>query len=613
MATTYYYNNLAISLSADAVTYNNDLYVPSIVSGDLSIFSLSNNTYTKETYQLPELSEGFSSCSVDSSGNVWLAGWSGTVIEYPSGTSYNINDILTGTDVVNDIPYFIGISGNLYSIDSGTISGIASFPVSGTYYLEDINNTIYTLCPSNNSIESYTLSGNFSSYTVSGMTVPTTMALTASGNYIAVGGWNNSVFSSGYQDMVSSVLTNGDAYLIGVNKTNNTINYYAPTSINSNTFTLKESYTGSGAPQYINNTPNGSYLFVSDPTNNTLQIYENSLEQLTLESSFTIDNCSVVVPITNNTQALVCQPNLNTITPLEQAGLTWNTQATVSLTNPTGGISVSTTTAYVGTTNGFSLLSYNGSAWIVLSTTSLSYTPTSFAVDLNNNIYMSGTASGTSYITVIAGTSIVGEVSWTGNVEQIFIKDEQLFVLDSSTNVIYGFELLNAINNENIVINNVTFTQNTVSNQTYSLLPKTYFTNIPTSSIGIIETYFGFFVYSASSSFQLLLKQPYTLDNCVVPIISIYNGTSWVLTQSFPVNDTISALGFDTNNNLYATSRYNTLYTINPSTGGITASTTIPPYNSGQANVPLGISSLTYINSHLYATSSLLNGIIELF
>ena len=604
-------------LATSVAEYNNGLVVPNYLDSGLSTFI--NNTYASLTLPLENVGDvGYSSCSPDSNGNVWIAGYSYNVFKLGSdgnNVSYTLPSgaILTGTKVVSNIPYFVDTDGTLYTVSSGAVSSLGAFTHTGNIFLEALGNTLYTLSPSAGTVESYVLSGVFSSMTVSGITVPSVLTCSASGNYLAVSGTNDVVFPEGYNGMVSNTFSNGDNYVIGINKSSNTIDYYAPNSITNNTFYKKSTVSGSGAPEYISNTDNGLYIFVSDTTNGKVQIYQNALDNIDLDATFSISNCANVVPISNNAQALVCQTD--TITPLIMIGTSWSVQSSLSFTNPTGGICVTNTLAIIGTTNGFSLLNYNGSSWTVFSTTSLPFTPTSFAMDSNSHIYMSGTVSGTSYISVVSGTSIIGQVSWSGSVSSIRIMQDQLFALDSSTNTVYGFELLKAINVKNSsTLNSVVFTQITPTSTTlYSLLPKTYFTNIPSSTVGLVLTFFGMFIYSTASTYQVWLTLPYTLRNCTQSRISVYNGSSWAITTSFNTNDTVGALKFDVNNNLWAVNLSNTLSEIDPVNGTILSSTTIAPYDVAQTNVPLGISAMIYSGTHLYGVSSLLNGIVEIF
>ena len=109
----------------------------------------------------------------------------------------------------------------------------------------------------------------------------------------------------------------------------------------------------------------------------------------------------------------------------------------------------------------------------------------------------------------------------------------------------------------------------------------------------------------AAQTLRYTLGAPYQLQAVKNGQVGIYNtSTSGWTTTTLGPQFTPEAITFDPSGNVTVAALQNELFTI-ASSGGISAQRAVPVFTGQVANTPLGISSLSWINGHLYATSVL--------
>jgi hypothetical protein len=386
----------------------------------------------------------------------------------------------------------------------------------------------------------------------------------------------------GFTEFVMSPIAMG--MLVGINTTTNMLMMLME---KNDSWMVQQTITVT-APDYAEWTPNGEQLFINSTSNNEVQIYNMNANAFTLSQTLALTDAGSCSVTPNSLTALVCQPTQNQITIYDNSSNTWASGSVLAITSPTCVLALSDSSAVVTVASGYTYLNYSNGAWSVGASGSLSYTPNTIVQDNMGGLYAIGNSSTTGYLTAIFNGVVVGGASWSGSADSVLWSQGQILVADSAMQMVRVFALVNG-----------QFTQMN--------------TAMPPMGGGALtighSTLDDIFVANPTATNQYAFAQPYTLDNAQSSTASLYISGGWNNTV-LPCGEGVpTACTFDDAGYLWVATLSNNLYKIN--SGGIVSTQAIPQ-NGVQPNVvPIGISALMWDNSHLYATSCLEGGLIE--
>ncbi|MHB8391754.1 MAG: hypothetical protein ACYDBH_19615 [Acidobacteriaceae bacterium] len=572
----------ALARSVAVVTVSGSPALPDCYAP--SLYTVGSNGLVETTFS--GLTGGFGSSAADGNGGAWLCGYSGNLIDVTSalvtGSSYALpaNTTFTGCTVISGSPYIMASGGQAMTVSGGAIVDVTPAFTGPAWGLQEYNGTLYTLLPAAAEIGELALSsatsGTQSTLAIP-MTTPSCFAVSVSG-VIGVGGWSPVTLAYGFSAFSYAAGTVN--LLAGINQANNTVQTLISTKRN---FTVNQTLTGSGAPSGVAWTPTNEQLFVSDATNNVVTVYNLTGQTLASSHTFTVSGATSIAIIPNATQALICQPSKNLVTVLNNANNVWTSGSTVAITNPIAVLALSDTSAVVADGSGVSVLTNNSGTWSVTATAALAYTPTALAMDDVGGVYVVGVSGSTATLSVFFSQTLVGGLSWTGGAVSVLWRQGQIVVGDDTNSVARVIGLASG------------------SYQQFGSLAT------PATLLTIGAANESLFLSDQTQSYQCQFGAPYQLVRTESGSAAIYT-SSWSQTV-LGIGDRPTAAVFDASGNLWVATDNNTVYEIN---GGGIVSTVIVEQNDVQnQSVPVGISSLLWNSGHLYGSTCLKGGLVE--
>ena len=482
---------------------------------------------------------------------------------------------------ISDAPYMMRSDGRVMTIYAGQTTNVEPAFTGPAWGLEAVGSTLYTLLPATSQVGSLALSESLAgtqSLLTAPIAFPSCFAVSSSG-VIGVGGQQNNDLAYGFSGF--SYAGGTVSLLAGINTANNTVQTLSATNRN---YSVKQTLTGSGAPVAVAWTPNLEQLMTVDTTNNVVSVYGLTTGTLALSQSVSLTGGTAIAITPNSSEALVCQPSQNTITVLDNSSNTWSVGQSLAITDPLGIVLTSNTAGAAITGTGVSWLTYTSTAWSIASTSSLSYTPSAIVTDGLGGIYVIGNSGSTGYLSVFFGGVAVGGASWTGSANAILWWQGQIAIADNTSGTLRIFGLIGG-----------QYQQVSTAAMPGTLL-----------AIGMAVE--SIFLSNQTETYQCQYEQPYTLDRTVIGMVSVYSAGAWTTTM-LAVGEKPTAMTFDSSNNLWVAILENTVYEITSS--GI-ASTVVVNQNGKQPqNVPIGISDLLWSGGHLYASTCLAGGLVE--
>ncbi|MHB1952942.1 MAG: phage head spike fiber domain-containing protein [Sulfobacillus sp.] len=532
---------------------------------------------------------GFSSSAVDGIGGAWLCSYADTLTEVNAGlgtmNAYTLaaDTTYTGCTVVSGSPYVIASGGQVLTVSGSPGSALVDVTPAFTgpaWGLQEYNGTLYTLLAAAAEIGELALSsatsGTQSTLAIP-MTTPSCFAVSVSG-VIGVGGWSPVTLAYGFSAFSYAAGTVN--LLAGINQASNTVQTLVSAK---RSFTVNQTLTGSGAPSGVAWTPTNEQLFVSDATNNVVTVYNLSGQTLASSQTLTVSGATSIAIIPNAAQALICQPSKNLVTVLNNANNVWTSGSTVAITNPIAVLALSDTSAVVADGAGLSWLTNNSGTWSVTATAALAYTPTALAMDDVGGVYVVGVSGSVATMTAFFSETDVGSLSWTGGAVSVLWRQGQIVVGDNTNSLARVIGLASG------------------SYQQFGSLAT------PATLLTIGAANESLFLSDQTQSYQCQFGAPYQLVRTESGSAAIYT-SSWSQTV-LGIGDRPTAAVFDASGNLWVATDNNTVYEIN---GGGIVSTVVVSQNDGQnQSVPVGLSSLLWNSGHLYGSTCLKGGLVE--
>ena len=532
---------------------------------------------------------GFADGVSDGNGGLWVVGNTGFIADVTasgavdSGFVTPVNTAFTGVALSSGgVAYAMSSNGTIYAA-SGSSGATALSPSFNTLArgLLASGSTLYTILPTQQSIGTYDLATAASGAVSGTMTNPSCFAISASG-VLGVCGWADSTLMNGFTQFSMSPGTMG--MLVGLNTPNNQLMML----MDKNRTWMVQQTISINEPDYLAWTPNGEQLFVNSSASGVVQLYNMDVDRFNLAQTFTLSDAGAVVVIPNSLTAFVCQTPLNQITLFNASNNIWASGATIAINGPTDVYALSNTQVFATIAYGFAYINEANQVWSVGASGALSYTPTTITQDEFGILYVTGSSSTTGYLTAIASGVVLGGSSWAGSADDLLWIQGQLCVTDSTNSLVRIFGLING-----------QFTQmNTAPAPMGSPVP-----------IAVTDSGESIFVGGSTMSYQYQFAQPFTLQATQTSTASLYVSGGWNNT-ALGIGERPSACTFDDSGNLWVATQENNVYEIN--TGGIVSSQMVPQYGQQPQITPIGLSSLMWNNGHLYATSCLEGGIVEI-
>ena len=548
---------------------------------------------------------GFADGVSDGNGGLWVVGNTGFIADVTasgavsSGFVTPVLQAFTGIALSSGgVAYAISAAGSIFSAVGNGSYAVAlptDLPADLTPVATQLSpsfntlargllasgSTLYTILPTQQSIGTYDLATGASGAVSGTMTNPSCFAISASG-VLGVCGWADSTLMNGFTQFSMSPMTMG--MLVGLNTPNNQLMML----MGKNRTWMVQQTIDINEPDYLAWTPNGEQLFVNSSASGVVQLYNMDVDRFNLAQTFTLSDAGAVTVIPNSLTAFVCQTPLNQITLFNASNNIWASGAAIAINGPTDVYALSNTQVFATIASGFAYINEANQVWSVGASGALSYTPTTITQDEFGILYVAGSSSTTGYLTAIASGVVLGGSSWAGSADDLLWIQGQLCVTDSTNSLVRIFGLING-----------QFTQmNTAPAPMGSPVP-----------IVVTDSGESIFVGGSTMSYQYQFAQPFTLQATQTSTASLYVSGGWNNTV-LGISERPSACTFDDSGNLWVATQENNLYEVD--TGGIVSSQMVPQYGQQPQITPIGLSSLMWNNGHLYATSCLEGGIVEI-
>jgi hypothetical protein len=575
---------------------------------------------------------GFCGVATDASGNAYICRHTGSLIELTSGGSASVYSLPSGVPYVGvaylqaeALPYVINASGAI-----SVLSGAAFVPVSpdpafpdSVYALAGSGSVLATLLPSLSGVGLFTLSssgaGTSGFFGASGISNLTCLAVGSGEVTIAVGGWNQASFGSGFAAGGLAADPQNSALLLGA--TSGTISLL---SIVSGVVSLSQSISGVAAPNFVSWSANGASGFACDPTSGHVYVLNYGASTLTLAQTLSLYDASQAAFDPGNLYALVTQPGSGLVTVLDYSG-SWASGQTIALSGATSVLALGSGSAAIGYASGLAYLTLSGSTWTVSASAALSFLPSSLATGLPGTIYAVGTSGSVGCLAELSGGSVVASGSWNGSADQILWVQGQIVISDRASGLLRLFEpiyssgglteftFVNAsggpLNFVNASGGPLLWTGGFVTSYGPSF-QQTHTYSGPSTGWGAIAFASPYLIACSGSVGQMFqFAAPYALAPVQSGIVSAYVASAWASAQLGPLQ-TPECLAFDVSGNVSVATLQNTFFTISPS-GSITASGSILQADDQPQTTPIGISALLWTAGHLYGATSLNDSLVQ--
>ena len=531
---------------------------------------------------------GFADGVSDGNGGMWVVGNSGFIADVTasgavaSGFVTPLNTAFTGVALSSGgVAYAMSSNGTVYAASGSSATALSPSFNTLSRGLIASGSTLYTILPTQQSVGTYDLATGASGAVSGTVTNPSCFAISASGT-LGVCGWADSTLMNGFTQFSMSPMTMG--MLVGLNTPNNQLMML----MDKNRTWMVQQTISINEPDYLAWTPNAEQLFVNSSASGVVQLYNMDVNVFNLAQTFTLSDAGAVAVIPNSLTAFICQTPLNQITLFNASNNVWASGATIAINGPTDVYALSNTQVFATVASGFAYINEANQVWSVGASGALSYTPTTITQDEFGILYVAGSSSTTGYLTAIASGVVLGGSSWAGSADDLLWIQGQLCVTDSTNSLVRIFGLING-----------QFTQmNTAPAPSGSPVP-----------IVVTDSMESIFVAGSTTSYQYQFAQPFTLQATQTSTASLYVSGGWNNT-ALGIGERPSACTFDDSGNLWVVTQENNLYEVN--TGGIVSSQMVPQYGQQPQITPIGLSSLMWNNGHLYATSCLEGGIVEI-
>lgn len=529
---------------------------------------------------------GYVAAEADGAGNAWLLGFAGEVTFLPptgAGTLYSLpgsasGEVFVGAAYSSGAPYFAASSGNLYTVSGSAIAQVSGGFGERTDDLAGDATHLYGVLPASAKLGVHALSGGAVTKFSTPMAVPAIVAASTSG--VAVGGWTASTIASG---AAALALSPDGGHAAAASTSAGRILLLTG---DDPAWALTQAVSGVGSPVDVGWAANGVQVLATDTTNNAVRVLDLVGGALALVQQITVSGAAHIAMGQGSNFALVTQPTRNTVSVLTGVSNVWSDTASVAVTNPTAIALLSDTEAAVGSASGVTFLSVQNGVWAVEQAVSgLPFTPVSISLDPLGTVYAAGSAGASGYAAIVTKGGIGAETSWTGSATSVFYRQGQIAVADAVNSAVRVF------------------------GQVGSTLTAAASGAAPSGIGAIAQTGVSVWLCGSSALWQTRFTAPYRLVPYLNGQVSIFNGSSFV-TANLGVEHQPSAMVWGPSGIWVATTQDDIF--VFDQTATLQAQQTVLPASPQTAGTPLGMSALQFLDSGLFAASSLNNGLISL-
>lgn len=542
---------------------------------------------------------GYYGAAADGIQGVWVSADGGLLTYLPvSGTASGFTvsipasgDMLVGLAVAGSASggnnaYAIGADGQVFITTSASPGSITT-----------ISPGFNTLCKGGSADGTYVYTAFSNAGTIGRMAIAghgvssITTALTpgivsASSIGVAFGGWTLASVASGATDFAA--LPGSRSTIAAFSNSNNVA---LLTGIDP-VWGVSSVATGLTSCSSIAWNQDGSQILASVSGGVTvLGIFEGAF---VVDQQITLSGSGSVSVTTDGTNALVCRSGSNSVAVLINSLDIWTIGTPISVTNPTAVLVTGVATAWVISNTNLYPINRAGNTWTLGVALPLGFTGVALGSDSYGNVYVTGGTGTTGFLAMVSFGTIVDTVSWSGSGHGISITAEegQLAVLLSDNQTIRAFGALNGL-----------ITQQGVMALT-----------APTGCSFLGSTNESVWLCGSSVIWQSWWTKPYHIDRFKVGEVGAYNGAT-VGYAVLGIGHDPSAIAWDVSGNIWCATVQNDLYSFagTVSAGQLTPLTyqNIPVYTGQLPGTPMGISSLSWFQGGLYATTLFPGALIQ--
>ncbi len=539
---------------------------------------------------------GYYACAADGTGGAWMAANYGilTYIPYPNTMSgftvaMPVNEaivglVVTGSALGGNTAIAVDASGHVYTSTSqhpgvlNTLSGGFSTLCKGA----SVDSTnLYTTEPLMGRLGIMNLLSQAFSYSATPMTQPGIVSASATG--VAVAGWSLASLSSGAISFAASPTSPSTLAALAqptvVALLSGTDPYWG----------ISSQLTGLAGCSAIVWNPDDSQILASAASGVTVVgVFEGAL---ITDQTLSVAGASALAITPDGSNALVCVPTSNEVTVLINNLDVWSIGSSFSVTDPVAIIITSATAGYVLSGSNLYPLTRAGNTWSTATPLALGFTGVSIGEDAYGNTYVTGGTGTTGYLAVVVAGVITDTVTWSGAGYGISMTFElgQCAVLlsDNSTIRVFG-----------VIAGSITAQGTTTA-------------PAPSGCSVIGTTPSTVWLCGTSSINQCWWTKPYTVRQYKTGQVGLYNGSSWS-SKALGIFHDPSALAWDVSGSIWLATVENDLYSFNGTSLAQLSHSVIPDYTGQIANTILGISSLTWWNGGLFATTLFPGAVVQL-
>jgi len=538
---------------------------------------------------------GYFGCAADGVGGVWMSADYGKLayLPYPNTSSGFIVDtpvtealvglVVTGIASSGNTAIALDASGNIYTSTSRYPGVLNTLPVGFNTLCKGLstdNVNLYTAEPLVGRLGIMNLVSRAVSYSATPMVLPGIVAASASG--VAVGGWSYASLPSGaiaFAASSSAASTMAAFAQPAIVALLSGIDPY---------WTISSQLTGLTSCTAIAWNPDDSQILASVASGVTVVgVLEGNL---VLDQQLSVPGAASVAITPDGSNALVCVPSSNEITVLINDLDIWSVGTSFAIADPVAVMITSATAGWaISGTNVYPLIRA-GNVWSTEPPLALGFTGIAVGEDAYGNVYITGGTGTTGYLAIIDSGAIVDTVTWTGDGYGISMTFElgQCAVLLSDNQTIRAFGVISGQITEEGITG----------------------VAVPTGCSFIGGTPSSVWLCGTSAIEQCWWGKPYALHRYRTGQIGLYNGSSWA-SASLGIFHDPSAIAWDASGNIWVATAENDLYAFS-STLTQTSYNAIPDYTGQVPGTMMGISSLTWWNDSLYATTLFPGAVINI-
>jgi hypothetical protein len=464
---------------------------------------------------------------------------------------------------------------------------------------------LYTTLPLSSSLGIMSLAGRSFSTLLTPIPYPTIVRAAATGTAVAVAGWSLAFVASGAAQLASSPAdpTGFAAF------TSPAASGVVLLEGSDPVWTINNVASGQAGCSYLAWNPDGTQVLDSCSASvNVLQIIGGQLQQV---QSLALSQPGRLGITPDGTNALVCQTAANQIAVLVNTLDTWTIGTPTAIPSPTAAVFTTSTAGYAAANGDLYSLSRAGNVWSATLMFSLGFTASNMALDPLGNLYIVGTGTGTGNLTLVQNNVATSTMSWVGSGDDLTVLQGQIAVLDITGGP--GVFILGVPGHDTLGENVIGMSSGSRMRM-YGLVGSTLVdesTNItaggpifPATVTALAATPNSVWLCAANEIALCNWERPYQIRNRQSGEFALWNGSEWGQYHMGILHDP-SAMTWDASGNIEVATQENDIYTFGGTVTGTgvpyITSEVLPVYPGQVTGISLGLSSLSWLNGHLYA------------